>query len=128
MSSHGPVHIRKFTFAATYNYDIKFKLKKQMKPALKWNKINNSMWTKCFSGFGRDGFHHGAPSSTAFKKMTEQITRPAMISTSPDVPDQSADSHTNATNASSLVTTKRNVLNREISLMIAIRCYFCCIS
>ena len=33
----------KLSFAATYNYDIKFRLKKQMKPALKWNEIDNSL-------------------------------------------------------------------------------------
>ena len=48
------------------------------------------------------------------KRMTEQTTKPAMISTSPDAPDPSADSHTNATNASSLVTTKGNVLNSSL--------------
>ena len=63
-----PDNIGKFTFVVTYNYDIKFRLKKQMKLALKWNKINNSLWTKCFSSSGRDGYHPGAPSSTAFKK------------------------------------------------------------
>ena len=49
-------NIGKFSFATTYNYDIKFRLKKQMKPALKWNEIDNSLWTKCFSGSGRDGY------------------------------------------------------------------------
>ena len=54
--------------------------------------------------------HHQLPS----RRMTEQITRPAMISTSPDIPDPSADSHTNATNASNLVTIKGNVLNSSL--------------
>ena len=58
----------RFTFAANYNYDIKFRLKKQMKPALKWNKIDNSLWTKCYSGSGRDGYHTGASSTSAFKR------------------------------------------------------------
>ena len=48
-------NIGKFTFALTYYYDIKFRLKKQMKLALKLNEIDNSLWTKCFSGSGRDG-------------------------------------------------------------------------
>ena len=61
-------NIKIFTFAATYNYDIKFRLKKQMKLALKWNEIDNSLWTECFSGSGRDGYHPGAPSLTAFKE------------------------------------------------------------
>ena len=104
-------NIRKFTFAATYNYDIKFRLKKQMEPALKWNEINNSLWTKCVSSSGRDGYYPGAPSSTAFKKNNRTDHK---ISISPDVPDLSADSHTNATNTSSLVTTKGNVLNSSL--------------
>ena len=61
-------NIGKFTFVATYNYDIWFRLKKQMRLALKWNEINNSLWTKCFSSSGRHGYHPSASSSTAFKK------------------------------------------------------------
>ena len=61
-------NIGKFIFVATYNYDIKFRLKKQMKLALKWNEMNNSLWTKCFSSSGRDGYHPSAPSSTAIKE------------------------------------------------------------
>ena len=61
-------NIGKFTFAATYNYYIKFRFKKQMKPALNWNEIDNSLWTKCFSGSGRDGCHTSASLTSAFKK------------------------------------------------------------
>ena len=54
--------------------------------------------------------HHQLPS----RGMTEQTTKPAMNATSLDAPDPPADSHTNVTNASSLVTTKGNVLNSSL--------------
>ena len=61
-------NIGKFSFAATCNYDIKFWLKKQLKPALRWNEIDNSLLTKCFSGSGREGYHAGASTSVAHKR------------------------------------------------------------
>ena len=54
-------NIGKFNFATTYNYDIKFRLKKQIKPSLKWKEIDNALWTKCFSGAGRESYLSGAP-------------------------------------------------------------------
>ena len=61
-------NIGKFTFAANYNCDIKFRLKKQMKLTLKWNEIDNSLWMKYFSRSGRDSYHTSASSTSAFKK------------------------------------------------------------
>ena len=107
-------HIGKFTFAATYNYDIKFRLKKQMKLALKLNEINNSLWTKCFSGSGRDGYHPSAPSSTAFKKNDRTDHKTCHDFSFSRCTRSTTDSHTNTTNASSLVTTKGNVLNSSL--------------
>ena len=40
----------KFTFQVSYNYDVKFRLKKQSHPHLPWNEIDNRLWTKCFTG------------------------------------------------------------------------------
>ena len=108
-------NIGKFTFAATYNYDIKFRLKKQMKLALKWNEVDNSLWTKCFF-LGQAEIatipvlHHQLPS----REMTEQTTKPAMTSISPDAPDLHADSHTSVTNASNLVTTRESDINSSL--------------
>ena len=105
---------RKFTFAATYNYDIKFRLKKQRNWPLSGMRLTTACEPHTFLAVAEMATilvpHHQLPS----RRMTEQITRPAMISTSPEVPDPSADSHTNATNASSLVTTKGNVLNSSL--------------
>ena len=61
-------NIGRLTCTATFNYDIKFRLKKQMKQALKWNEIDNSLWTKYFFRSGRDGYHTSASSTSAFKR------------------------------------------------------------
>ena len=51
-------NIGKFTFLVTYQYDMKFHLKKQIKPSIPWNVINNHLWSKCFSGTAKDlSFH-----------------------------------------------------------------------
>ena len=44
----------KFPFGTTYNYDIKFRLRCQVNPALPWNEIDNRLWSKCFAGGVRD--------------------------------------------------------------------------
>ena len=106
-------NIGRFTFAATYNCDIKFRLKKQMKLALKWNEIDNSLWTKCFSRSGRDGYH--ASSIMPSSGLRNQTTEHAMTSTSPDVLDLSADSHINATSVSDMVTTNESAINSSPS-------------
>ena len=54
--------------------------------------------------------YHQLPS----RRMIEQITKPAMISISRGALDLSADSHINATNASSLATINGNVLNSSL--------------
>ena len=43
-------NIGKFPFQVSYNYDVKFRLKKQSHPNLPWNEIDNRLWTKCFTG------------------------------------------------------------------------------
>ena len=43
-------NIGKFPFPVLYNYDVKFRLKKQSCPYLPWNEIDNRLWTKCFMG------------------------------------------------------------------------------
>ena len=43
-------NIGKFPFQVLYNYDVKFRLKKQPCPYLPWNEIDNRLWTKCFTG------------------------------------------------------------------------------
>ena len=39
----------KFPFSTTYNYDIKFCLRRQADPLLPWNEIDNRLWSKCFA-------------------------------------------------------------------------------
>ena len=39
----------KFLFSTTYNYDIKFHLRRQADPSLPWNEIDNRLWSKCFA-------------------------------------------------------------------------------
>ena len=39
-------NIEKFPFSVSYNYDVKFRLKKQSYPHLLWNEIDNRLWTK----------------------------------------------------------------------------------
>ena len=50
----------KFTFPVTYQYDMKFHLKKQMKPSMPWNAIDNHLWSKCFSGAAKDSSFHSS--------------------------------------------------------------------
>ena len=50
-------NIGKFTFLVTYQYDMKFWLKKQIKPSTPWNVIDNHLWSKCFSGTAKDNYH-----------------------------------------------------------------------
>ena len=80
-------NIGKFTFVATYNYDIWFRLKKQMRLALSGMKSTTACGPSVFPALAEMATipvpHHQLPS----RRMTEQITRPAMTSTSPDVPD-----------------------------------------
>ena len=51
-------NIGKFTFPVTYQYDMKFRLKRQNKPQTPWNVIDNHLWSKCFSGAAKDIYHH----------------------------------------------------------------------
>ena len=51
-------NIGKFTFPVTYQYDMKFRLKKQIKPQTPWNVIDNHLWSKCFSGAAKETYHH----------------------------------------------------------------------
>ena len=51
-------NIDKFTFLVTYQYDMKFHLKKQIKLSIQWNVINNHLWSKCFSGTAKDSSFH----------------------------------------------------------------------
>ena len=48
----------KFTFPVTYQYNMKFCLKKQIKPSTPWNIIDNHLWSKCFSGAAKDASYH----------------------------------------------------------------------
>ena len=50
-------NIGKFTFLVTYQYDMKFWLKKQIKPSIPWNVIDNHLWSKCLSGTAKDRYH-----------------------------------------------------------------------
>ena len=51
-------NIGKFTFLVTYQYDMKFHLKRQIKPSTPWNVIDNHLWSKCFSGAAKDTSYH----------------------------------------------------------------------
>ena len=51
-------NIGKLTFLLTCTYDIKFCLKKQIKPSTPWNVIENHLWSKCFSGVAKDTSYH----------------------------------------------------------------------
>ena len=43
-------NIGKFPFQVSYNYDVKFRLKKQSCPNLPWKEIDNRLWMKSFTG------------------------------------------------------------------------------
>ena len=51
-------NIGKFTFLVAYQYDMKFCLKKQIKPSTPWNIIDNHLWPKCFAGAAKDASYH----------------------------------------------------------------------
>ena len=51
-------NIGKFTFLVTYQYDMNFCLKKQIKPSTPWNVNDNHLWSKCFSGAAKDTSYH----------------------------------------------------------------------
>ena len=59
-------NIGKFTFPVTYQYDEKFRLKKQIKPQTPWNVIDNHLWSKCFSGVAKDTCHPNNEASSTF--------------------------------------------------------------
>ena len=59
-------NIGKFTFLVTYQYDMKFRLKKQIKPQTPWNVIDNHLWSKCFSGAAKDIYHTNNQASSNF--------------------------------------------------------------
>ena len=107
-------NIGRFTFAATYNSDIKFRLKKQMKLALKWDDIDNSLWDKCFPDHAEMATILVPHQHLASKGMTNQTTKHAITSISPHVPDLSADSHINATSVSHSVTTSESAINSSL--------------
>ena len=50
-------NIVKFTFLVTYQYNMKFQLKKQIKPSTLWNVIDNHLWSKWFLGTAKDNYH-----------------------------------------------------------------------
>ena len=51
-------NIGKFTFLVTYQYDMKFCLKKQIKPSIPWNVIHNHLWSKCFARVAKESAFH----------------------------------------------------------------------
>ena len=59
-------NIGKFTFPVTYQYDMKFRLKKQIKPSTLWNIIDNHLWAKCFSGSNRESFQNSNQTTSNF--------------------------------------------------------------
>ena len=59
-------NIGKFTFPVTYQYNMKFMLKKQIKPQTPWNVIDNHLWSKCFSGSAKDTYHSNNQASSNF--------------------------------------------------------------
>lgn len=60
-------NIGKFTFPVTYQYDMKFRLKKQLKPNTPWNVIDNHLWAKCFSGANREPIHNNYQMNNNFR-------------------------------------------------------------
>ena len=60
-------NIGKFTFPVTYQYDMKFRLKRQIKPQTPWNVIDNHLWSKCFSGAAKDIYHHNNQPGNNFR-------------------------------------------------------------
>ena len=42
-------NIGRFPFPVSYNYDVKFGLKRQSHPHLSWNEIDNRLRAKCFT-------------------------------------------------------------------------------
>ena len=89
----------KFPFGTTYNYDIKFRLRCQVNPALPWNEIDNRLWSKCFAGGVTDS---NFPVLIFIPLPMQQIKtiKHAGISTMVHVPSPFVSSNMNAVNVS----------------------------
>ena len=63
----------KLPFSTMYNYDIKFRLKKQADPSLPWNEIENRLWSKCFAGGARESNFSSANFQSSSTPMNQDI-------------------------------------------------------
>ena len=96
-------NIGKFTF--TYQYDMKFHLKKQIKPSTLWNVIDNHLWPKCFTDAAKESTFHSGNQSSAYNFCSQRTCD----SISEHVPKQNASSNINVPNVTKLGKLKETM-------------------